>query len=1518
MSNFQSIQVLLGADNTNLKQVMMQSSAAVKGFEKDVKAAGATGASAGKMLTMGLAAGAMAVAVGFGYAIAKAVEFDRSMRNVNSISKMSEEQFAATEKQVIAMSKTLPQSAKELADGLYDIASSGFQGADGLTILKASAEAASAGLSTTAVASKAITATINAYGLTAKDAADISDVLFQTVNLGVVSFEELSGALGDVIGGAAAAGVSIDQVGSAIATMTLAGIGGNEAATSLNRLITSIIKPSDALKTLFKQLGYESGEAALKQKGLRGVMEDVRKSTGGNVTALLDLFPEIRAARGAFGLLSNDGKTYAKVSAEITDKTKRQGATLAALKEQMKGVGLQWDVMKNGINGVAIELGTKLLPYLTSGMKSLADFGSGAADLWKKLEPLQEGARTVGEAVMALGQFIAPVIGDLVKLGGAVAVGALILFGEILSSVAGFIKDHAELVSMLAIAYGVKLVAAMVLAQGGLSVIAWKTFSAVLVGAITGVDGLAAALKGLVTMESAATLGIAAVITLGITAWNSYSGAIDDSKKSVEDLRKAVDKGDYTALVKAATDSRQEWQSMSDFITAQQNKVKDNWLTLVFDIKGTAQGAAFADQIGTVAKVAEDAGAKLQHVRDNVLAYLAATTQLKGEAKDSWMMGLIQDTEKMDKATVDLAARAKLAGVDLNGTYGSVKAGLDAYTASSQTAEGKQRALIAAMGDVSSTGKTAADGVDALKNALDGLLGVALNQEEATSKWEESLDKLTEGIKKNTKAAKDHKLNLDLDTQAGRDNRGLVRDTVKSLQDKLVADAAAGASAKELSHTFADGTIKLYKQADAAGINKQKMTELLTTYNLTPDLVQTIVQAIGTGKSEDEIRALITATGGVPATKTVRLNVDGTVASSEQIAAMDAQIVALKGKQIDVGVIGTSESQLKVHDLQTEIDILIGKRVEISESGAPDAQAQVAALNDKITVLHGKQIEIGQKGAADAKGQVAELQSQIDHLQGKDVHINYVLTVKGQAAAAAAAAKGDSFHRPSKLGGLLKRAGGGLLSGPGTGTSDSIMGIDPYGRHIADVSTGEFVVNAKQTAKHRSLIEAVNAGKFATGGVVGSAAKAIGTANSRYVKTDLIGKLTGAPELVESATSARITSGFDKTNAIIIQLAATRGAAAKALSLANGKITAAAKGMTAAERALTAAGKDKKRIAAAQAKVDAAREVVAAANKARVGALKDVKEANAAIKIAAAMTQQATAAEKQLKALGDSREALAEQVVAATDKLIAAQKQMDDYASQVANQVGAKGALNDLFGSGDIKMGLNSYQQVVDQRKQLVDATLAFKDQIDRLDKAGLSKPQLEEIINMGIGEGSRVAAAILAGGPDAVQALNDSSKELADAAEQLGIDASEKLYGAGVQAAQGLVAGLESQRGAIEALMVSIAMSIQAAIKGALAIQSPSKVMRSIGQQTGQGAVLGLGDKIPAMEAQARRFAIASMPRVAAGANFSSQQQAAPALPAPISLTVKVQNPWTGEYHEQKMAGVVDKHLEVVMQGAS
>lgn len=100
----------------------------------------------------------------------------------------------------------------------------------------------------------------------------------------------------------------------------------------------------------------------------------------------------------------------------------------------------------------------------------------------------------------------------------------------------------------------------------------------------------------------------------------------------------------------------------------------------------------------------------------------------------------------------------------------------------------------------------------------------------------------------------------------------------------------------------------------------------------------------------------------------------------------------------------------------------------------------------------------------------------------------------------------DSKIQGRAEGGLAERAASGLLSGPGTGTSDSILGLDLFGMPTVRVSAGEMVVNKAATDANYPLLAALNAGwvppadllagmlpGLAGGGIVESMEKIVGS-----------------------------------------------------------------------------------------------------------------------------------------------------------------------------------------------------------------------------------------------------------------------------------------------------------------------------------------------------------------------------------------------------------------------------------------
>ncbi len=594
---FRNIHVALSASSGNLRSVLTAGAADVKKFEKGVESSGAGISKFSDIAQKAAKVGAVTLAAGLALSATSAIKFDREMRNVQSITKQSDASLQSLSQQTLAMSKDpmINQGPVELAKGLYDVASSGFEGAEGLIVMREAAQAASAGLTTAAVSSKAITAVLNAYGRSALDAGDVSDVLFQTVNLGVVTFEELATQIGDVVGAAAAAGVPIEDVGAAIAAMTLSGVSAAESATSLNQVLQALIKPSDAMAATLRNLGYESGAAAIKELTLAGVMEKLRDATNGELTAMQLLFPEIRGLRGALALAAAEGENYRKTTAGIAVEEARAGATRKALAEQAKGVAFQLEQMRNKATVTAIAIGTTLLPAISGLLRGLQEF---AARAWPAVRagfdaglPLFRNLAEIGmdvvEVAKAMLATLAPVGKALATLvGGTVLVG-LNAIATLISNVTGYLAENAEIVTFLVALYGVSLVASLAKAAVAFAGLALERIA---VGAYS-LTGSVSALASSFSVAQAAAVGLA----VGLTATALlYSNVEKHAKEAADAVTKDMDLSNSEALAKAITENviafeelkGQSWDDKGSF-WSQANTIKAFWQDATFWTKNS-------------------------------------------------------------------------------------------------------------------------------------------------------------------------------------------------------------------------------------------------------------------------------------------------------------------------------------------------------------------------------------------------------------------------------------------------------------------------------------------------------------------------------------------------------------------------------------------------------------------------------------------------------------------------------------------------------------------------------------------------------------------------------------------------------------------------------------------------------------------------------------------------------------------------------------------------------------------
>ncbi|MFN3652231.1 MAG: phage tail tape measure protein [Armatimonadota bacterium] len=109
-----------------------------------------------------LALGAAAALAPLAGATKTAMDFDAAMRSVDSILRTTPAEFDRLKQSVQEMSRDprVTKGPTDLANGLYDIVSAGFEGQEALDILRRSAIGATAGLTETAVAADALTSVL--------------------------------------------------------------------------------------------------------------------------------------------------------------------------------------------------------------------------------------------------------------------------------------------------------------------------------------------------------------------------------------------------------------------------------------------------------------------------------------------------------------------------------------------------------------------------------------------------------------------------------------------------------------------------------------------------------------------------------------------------------------------------------------------------------------------------------------------------------------------------------------------------------------------------------------------------------------------------------------------------------------------------------------------------------------------------------------------------------------------------------------------------------------------------------------------------------------------------------------------------------------------------------------------------------------------------------------------------------------------------------------------------------------
>lgn len=345
----------------------------------------------------------------------RAAKLESQMADVNTMLDEQTEQFLPNlQEGILDLAAAYGQSTETLSKGLYNVLSASVDVADSMDVLEASVIAASAGLTDTGMSAQAIVTIMNSYRLEASKAADISDLLFSIVKRGQTTFAQLAPAIGTVASTASVSGLSLEEMGAALSTMTRAGIDTNMAVTSLNSLLKGFVKPTKDAIEAAALLDIELNSTTLRTEGLIPVLKKLSNATTEQQAVI---FGNIRAFKGLAAILQQqEGFTE-----DVLLMQNRGGRTMEAFAKQSDTLAFKLKQLGQKVLVMLAEKGEAFLPVI----KKMVD---RVGELLDYLDYWIESSGLVEEATSFLQEILEWVVETIDEMN--LSIETLILFYE--------------------------------------------------------------------------------------------------------------------------------------------------------------------------------------------------------------------------------------------------------------------------------------------------------------------------------------------------------------------------------------------------------------------------------------------------------------------------------------------------------------------------------------------------------------------------------------------------------------------------------------------------------------------------------------------------------------------------------------------------------------------------------------------------------------------------------------------------------------------------------------------------------------------------------------------------------------------------------------------------------------------------------------------------------------------------------------------------------------------------------
>lgn len=383
-----------------------------------------------------------------------ATDFEKGMSEVKAISGATGKDFDALKDKAIELGASTAFSAGEVAEAMTEMAKAGWsseQIIDGMSGVLSAAAASGEGL---ASVSTIVADAITGFGLAASDSTKIADLLTQAANSGTIGVADLGESFKYIAPVANAMGLSVEDVTTAISAMSMAGIKGSQAGTSLRTMLTRMVKPTDDVASAMDELGIVLTNEDGSFKSLDTIVSDMRGSFSGLTDEQKTYYATVLSGQegmsGLLSLLNLTEEEYNAISESMDNAGGVAEETAAIMQDNLQS---KVEQLLGSLESLAIKLADFVIPYVQQFVEWLTTliekFTALDPETQKTILKFAGLAAAAGPAVFALGKVVSGVGGlvtafgklsggfTAVKSGGVAASGALSKFGGVIAGITG-------------------------------------------------------------------------------------------------------------------------------------------------------------------------------------------------------------------------------------------------------------------------------------------------------------------------------------------------------------------------------------------------------------------------------------------------------------------------------------------------------------------------------------------------------------------------------------------------------------------------------------------------------------------------------------------------------------------------------------------------------------------------------------------------------------------------------------------------------------------------------------------------------------------------------------------------------------------------------------------------------------------------------------------------------------------------------------------------------------------------